>query len=429
MDIQQTQHSPAAKASGNSIPIKISKISRDPTQFTSTPTTTRSNWALMIRHPLHSAVGRARPDLCRVTDGIAASLRQFSVSARRSNPDENGDGDRKPTNRQRSAAAVNEIISMMEDNKSPSTKTFTTGSGARPEAGSYAPPARAQRPNIITLNNLRSGGLNRNSSGPGASGPRIIRGGFRGRGRGGGSSFNTGGAMRRGGGGGASANRDDRPRRSRPRAGGRGGSRRRREDKEGEEDDEWDLNEGMDPAVKAYLEEKEMGTTMTFNPTLTLESLTGWGPAVATSGTPFGQGEVVMRQARILGGGHAFHPQHLLLPDDIRAAYRDGTGVFVPPSEEAKQWTRQVLKDKPITAPPEVKTAILEDALLGKYDGPKYADPEDTTGTVRSYVKRDGTWNVHAERNIEAKVQTLLSRSQPAGAAGKGGAQEARPKA
>lgn len=169
-----------------------------------------------------------------------------------------------------------------------------------------------------------------------------------------------------------------------------------------------------------------MGTTMAFNPSLTLESLTGWGPAVATSGTPFGQGEIVMRQARILGGGQPFHPQYYMNPTDMRIGYRDGTGIFVPPSEEAKLWTKQVLKDKPIVAPPEVKTAILEDALLGKYDGPKYADPNDTTGTIRSYVKRDGTWNVQAERRIEEKVRTLLPGGRPAG---KAGGQEARPKA
>lgn len=165
---------------------------------------------------------------------------------------------------------------------------------------------------------------------------------------------------------------------------------------------------------------------MAFNPSLSLESLTGWGPGVATSGTPFGQGEIVMRQARILGGGQHFHPQFLMQPDDMHKGYRDGTGIFIPPSKEAKQWTKQVLKDRPIVAPPEVKTAILEDALLGKYDGPKYADPNDTTGTIQSYVKRDGTWNVQAERRIEEKVRSLLPGGRPAS---KADGQEARPKA
>ncbi|KAI0837504.1 hypothetical protein F5Y06DRAFT_67490 [Hypoxylon sp. FL0890] len=397
----------------------------------------------MIRHPLHSAAGRTRPDLCRVTDGIAASLRQFSVSAQRNNPDDDwGDGPRRPTGRQRTEAAVDEIISMMKKNVTPSQQTPATS----PEF-SMRPMGRAQRPNVITLDNLSRGGLNgnnprdirlsinRNGDGPnrGAFGPNIIRGGFRGRGRGGSfsPSFNGGGGMTRGrgggGGGGGRFNRDDRPRRgARGGAGGAGQRRRRRGNKDDKEGDMEEEDSVDTPRINAYLEEKETGMTMAFNPSLSLESLAGWGPAIATSTSPFGQGEVVLRQARILGGGQHFHPQHLMGPDDIRAGYRDGTGVFVPPSEEGKQWAKQVLKDKPITAPPEVQTAVLEDAILGKYNGPQYADPKDVLGTIRSYVKRDGTWNVQAERRIEEKVRALLSRGQPAGGAG---AKEARPKA
>ncbi|OTA64163.1 hypothetical protein K449DRAFT_381107 [Hypoxylon sp. EC38] len=396
----------------------------------------------MIRHPLHSAVGHTRPDLCRVTDGIAASLRKFSVSARRSNPDDKNDDPNKPNGRQRAAAAVDELIATVERTVSFSKQTLA------PKSGPSLPQTQAQRSNVINVKSLPRGGLNGtgfrrlNLSNTGgstdrsASGPNIIRGGFRGRGQGPttttSSSFGMRGPRPQGReGGGVSFNRDDRPRRARgSRAGGGSGGRRRRrygEDREdGKKRDEEEKSQGMEPRVKAYLDQKEMGTTMAFNPSLSLESLTGWGPAVATSGTPFGQGEIVMRQARILGGGQHFHPQYLMPPDDIRAGYRDGTGIFVPPSEEAKQWTKQVLKDKPIVAPPEVKTAILEDALLGKYDGPKYADPKDTVGTIRSYVKRDGTWNVQAERRIEEKVSTLLPASRPTGQAG---GQEARPKA
>ncbi|KAI1408956.1 hypothetical protein F5Y13DRAFT_97612 [Hypoxylon sp. FL1857] len=418
----------------------------------------------MIRHPLHSAVGRARPGLCRVTDGFAASLRQFSVSAQRCNPDDSrDDGPRKPTGRQRAAAAVDEIVAMEGRAASPSRHTFASSSGSRPEArSSSTPPAGAQGPKIITLTSLPRGGLNRNAfrkvdpinggggngngygdgSDRNASGPNIIRGGFRGRGGSSAPSYRIGGAVRRGrsggGGGGGNFNRDDRPRRS-ARAGGGGGGRgqgrgprgRRRDDKGGKDGkDDKDGGEEevpeIEPRIMEYLEAKETGTTMPFNPSLSLESLTGWGPAVATSGTPFGQGEIVMRQARILGGGQHFHPQHIMNSHETLIAYRDGNGAFIPPSNEAKQWAKQVLKDRPIVAPPEVKTAVLEDALLGKYDGPKYADPEDAVGTIRSYVKRDGTWNVRAERGIEEKVKTLLSGGQPAANAG---GKEARPKA
>ncbi|KAF3057166.1 hypothetical protein GL218_06268 [Daldinia childiae] len=417
----------------------------------------------MIRHPLNSAVSRTRPDLNRVTDGIAASLRQFSVSARRSAEDNDDDDSRRPSSRQRSIAAVNELIATVDSGISASRPTQNTAANA-------PPPARSQGPNIITLKNIPRGGFSGitrttpggpniirtdslpsrggfNSTGRtgpptgmpprfGANGgPNIIRGGFRGRG-GGGNSPSGGGSPRfgpsrrggpggGGGGGGGGGNRrpDDRPRR------GRGSRRRNDDDEKGGRQREGEQQEGEDseidnPAIRAYLEGKETGRTVAFNPSLSLASLAGWGPAVATSATPFGQGETVLRQARILGGGQAFHPQHLETPLSLHLAWRDGNGAFVPPSDEARLWRKQGLKDRPFEAPAEVKTAVLEDALLGRYgEGPKYADPEDTIGTLRSYVRRDGTWNAHAERGIEAKVRSLLGQSgQPAAKAGSGAA-------
>lgn len=166
------------------------------------------------------------------------------------------------------------------------------------------------------------------------------------------------------------------------------------------------------------MEQKETGATMAFNPSVTLASLAGWGPAVATSSTPFAQGETALRQARILGSGDNFHPTHLHNPHEMRLGWRDGTGVFIPPSEEGKLWAKQVLRDREVKAPAEIKTAVLEDALLGKYgEGPKYADPKDTLATVRNYARRDGTWNAAAERSIEAKVRRLLGSSAAAPAA------------
>ncbi|KAI0103579.1 hypothetical protein F4814DRAFT_431923 [Daldinia grandis] len=432
----------------------------------------------MIRHPLNSTVGRTRPDLKRVTDGIAASLRQFSVSARRSAEDDNSnnnDDDRsqRPSGRERSVAAVNELIATV-DGVIGSSRPVYNATAKTPSPS----PDRSQGPNIITSKNLPRGGFTgitrvpisngpniirsdnfqprggfNNIRGAGApsgmpprlgasNGPTIIRGGFRGRG-GGGSLPSRGGdprfgplrqgGPRGGGGGGGGGNRrpDDRPRR------GRGSRRRGDDDERGvkRRDAEQQADESRQittPSIKAYLEGKETGQTMAFNPSLSLASLAGWGPAVATSSTPFGQGETVLRQARILGGGQAFHPQYLEKPLSLHIAWREGNGAFVPPSDEARLWKKQVLKDRPFEAPAEVKTAVLEDALMGKYgEGPKYADPEDTIGTLRSYVRRDGTWNVHAERRIEDKVRGLLGQSVPpaAGASSSGGAANPEAKA
>ncbi|KAI6088124.1 hypothetical protein F4821DRAFT_258296 [Hypoxylon rubiginosum] len=411
----------------------------------------------MIRHPLQSAVGRTRPDLNRVADGIAASLRQFSISARRSASDDNdSQPPRPPTGPRllRNAAAVNEVLSILDDSSmrqpraQTQNQTPATSSTPRPitKRPSPNPPARAQGPNTITVNTQPRGGANRlgddltlnGRNNEITSAPQVIRGGFRGRGRGfrGGFGDNNFTPSDRSGGPPQSNNnfnRDDRPRRGRGRGaggargggarggrGGRGGNRRRRED--GDRDSRGRKGDGSGPLldaaphVKAYLEQRETGETLAFNPSLTLQSLAGYGPAVATAGTPFGQGETALRQARIMGGGDFFHPLHIKHPDEVRAAWRDGAGVFVPPSAEARQWTDAVLErmveksGKPFGAPEEVKQAVLEDALLGKYEGPKYAELNDTAATIRSYVKRDGTWNAQAERGIEAKVMSLLGQ-------------------
>ncbi|KAI4864977.1 hypothetical protein F4820DRAFT_311960 [Hypoxylon rubiginosum] len=423
----------------------------------------------MIRHPLQSAAGRSRPDLNRVADGIAASLRQFSISARRSaTADHNDDGSRpKSTGRQRSAAAVDEIISVLSG--SSPRQTRAASSVSRPVHNiplSNPPAARAQGPNTITVKSLpRDGGPNRLGGGGGIisstgwsneissspSSPNVIRGGFRGRGRGQGGNFgpSSRGPPSQGG----SSNRDDRPRRARGGGGGaggarggrggrggggrRGGRRRRDEGGDGEAKGSGAKENRLDshPKVKAHLEQQENGRTLAFNPPAPadlLRSLAGYGPAVATAGTPFGQGETALRQARVLGGGGGFHPQYTKHPDAVRAAWRDGTGVFVPPSDEARRWTDVVLErmleksgeGATFGAPAEVKTAVLEDALLGRYGeaGPGYAEAGDTVGTIRSYVRRDGTWNAQARRDIEAKVRSLLPQARGGGA----GAADAR---
>ncbi|KAI1392761.1 uncharacterized protein F4822DRAFT_392112 [Hypoxylon trugodes] len=384
----------------------------------------------MIRHPLHTAIGRTRPDITRLTDGIANSLRQFSISAHRSaGPDNNSNNDnpsRRPSSRERAAAAVDELIATIDNvaSSSPSRQTFATSSGARPTGngeslGSNAFTPRSQGPNVITVKSPR-GGLNFRRVAfpePGSDGraPNIIRGGFRGRGRG------------RGRGGGRGGRRDDRPRRGRRRDGEDGDRRFGGADNTPLIDDS--------PRVRAYLEERDTGSTLPYNPSLTLESLAGWGPAVGT-GNSYAQGETALRQARVLGGGQHFHPQHYVWPNTIREWYGKSTetGLFVPPSDDARLWTKQVLKDRPIEAPEEVKTAVLEDALLGKYDGPKYADPSDTIGTLKSYMKRHGTWRAQAERGIEEKVRSLLGQSAGGAAAatakaGGARAKEVRPKA
>ncbi|KAH9892987.1 hypothetical protein F4778DRAFT_303119 [Xylariomycetidae sp. FL2044] len=401
----------------------------------------------MIRHPLNSAFGRARPDLNRVSEGIAASLRHFSVAQKLSSPD--NDGPERPTGRQRAAAAVDELTSLNESSFSHRTAPNST---IQPSSHSTSPPmpnrgrgryvTGANRPSgdgrpdvmrsvpgapISQPNEGRAGPLGINA-GEGTDTPamsrpavNIIRGGFRPRGRGGVGRMARGGGGARGGRGGRGGARGrGRGRGGRSSRGGRGGRRGREDGEKSRRDVEAMRDSNYTPEhVKAYFQAKEEGSTHDFKPSITLDALAGFGPAVASS-TPFAHASTVVREARMLGGGNAFHPQLDISVAGARAGYRDGTGIFFP-TPESKAIVSELAKHEFKGPPQEARTAVLETALLGKYDGPRYADPSDPVGTVRSYVKRDGTWNARGERGIEEKVKSLLpggaAKAKPAGGA------------
>ncbi|KAL7620360.1 hypothetical protein AAE478_009355 [Parahypoxylon ruwenzoriense] len=459
----------------------------------------------MIRHPLHSAVGRPRPEL----NGIAASLRQFSTAQRLAAP-ENNDNDNdngnsnsngngnssgngngpRTSGRERSTAAFNELMSTIGSTPrqpQPLRPTLATRPGAAQDPNApqqYPPrparplgPGQSQGPNIITVNSLR-GGFTRfkkilgdnggypsrlsagnnipsrdgggprpgpggnfpNRAGPGGNFPS--RGGpgsnFPGRGGPGGSTglsldapnrMSRGGGFRggRGGRGGFGASRggrmggDDRPQRSRmsrkrrggdegDEEGGRGRGKKRGYGKDGEEKEEL---LGNDPKTLRRVEDEEYGVTLPFNPQeISLATLNGWGPAIPFAGCAFAQGNTALRQARILGGGRPFHDEGGPLDSqEVRTAYYNRTGLFVPPDSLVANYVTQRTLPKGIKSPPEVKTAVLEDVMLGKYVGPKYAEPDDVLATLENYAKRDSTWNPEAGRKIQDKVRSLLGLS------------------
>ncbi|KAI1496010.1 hypothetical protein F5X99DRAFT_425271 [Biscogniauxia marginata] len=381
----------------------------------------------MLRHPLSSAVGRtAGADISRVTDGITASLRNFSV-ARKLQQDNSNDGDNNDDyslplmGKQRAAAAFDELMSISD------MPTNSDSSSASPSSPAASPDT--DKPTQTPIRPAALASLTRGpriikvSSLPSRDGVRIIRGGFRGPGGAGPPAGGrrpsipgmTGDLYRQpqrfagrggGGGGGGGGGRGGRRGRGRRREGGDGDRRRGGRD-DGRQGDPEDVE---DPAVQAWREEKEMGALVPYNPSVSLSVLAGYGPAVATSTTPFAAAETATRQARILGGGDAYHEGHLLEPQDAQARFRDGEGVFFP-TPRARKLAR---RNSPSTLgwiglpPEETRTAVLEAALLGHYDGPRFAEPGDTAGAVRSYVRRDGTWNADASRRIEAKIMSLL---------------------
>ncbi|KAK8074859.1 hypothetical protein PG997_009522 [Apiospora hydei] len=212
--------------------------------------------------------------------------------------------------------------------------------------------------------------------------------------------------------------------------GGRGGRRRgddsddrpnRRNDRANKADEDsykrFAAKDSEDPDYDAWTEPLECGTVQSYNPSFDLiKDLAGYAPAIASSTTPLAQHATALTQTRILGGGRAYSPDDIPWPADAKKQYTEGHGVFFP-SEEVKKFVSRRAEMEFKAPPAETKSAILDAALLGKYEGPKFAQPGDHLGSVKSYVKREGTWNAEAERRIEAKIKSLLPAQQAAAAA------------
>ncbi|KAK8016341.1 hypothetical protein PG993_014530 [Apiospora rasikravindrae] len=393
----------------------------------------------MLRNPLQSAAARGgRPDLHRVADGIASSLRQFSIAQARCD-----DEPQRPTGRQRSAAVVKELFSMSQQDRAAQGGNQSSSNGT-----SSAPTSRGpEAPKVISVGSLRGGtggrfaGFRKPSdngsalppaSGAGGNGGNVIRGGLPGsfRGRGGAAGARGGFAGGRGGfvarGGGAGRGRGGAMTGGR----GRGGRRRgddsddrpsRRNDRANKADEDsykrFAAKDSEDPDYDAWTEPLECGTVQSYNPAFDLiKDLAGYAPAIASSTTPLAQHATALTQTRILGGGRASSPNDIPWPTDAKKQYTEGHGVFFP-SEEAKKFVSRRTEMEFKAPPAETKSAILDAALLGKYEGPKFAQPGDHLGSVKSYVKREGTWNAAAERRIEAKIKSLLPGQQAAAAA------------
>ncbi|TRX94177.1 hypothetical protein FHL15_004945 [Xylaria flabelliformis] len=359
----------------------------------------------MIRQPFSSALGRTRADLGRVTEGIAASLRAFSTAQQLAAGPQDGinssSSSPRPTKGQRAAAAFSDLVGMNNE-ISPrpppqQSNTVFRKLDLRSEAAPLVVPSASSpggSPNIIR------GGIRGGFRGRGGFGAAAGRGGRGGGGLGGGPARRGrgggGGRSARGGGGGG--------------RGGRGQSDREARDEENKRKNEWS------PEVVAMREAKERGSLQQFDPSISIADLVGWGPAVATANSSFARDETVLRQARILGGGQAFHPLHTQGSEDMWTQYNKGTGVFFP-TEEVKKWSAEAMGLEAFPpVPKETKDAVLQDALLGTYEGPQYAELGDTLGVVQNYVKRDASWNADAQRRIEAKIKSLLpgGRTGPA---------------
>lgn len=95
-----------------------------------------------------------------------------------------------------------------------------------------------------------------------------------------------------------------------------------RNDEDKKKDQDEAANSGLnslDKEVQAYVREQQVGgPERAYKPSVTLESLVGWGPAVATN-TRLGQADLAFRSVKVLGGGRgAGEEEQSFKIDDVK---------------------------------------------------------------------------------------------------------------
>ncbi|KAK2598336.1 hypothetical protein N8I77_011756 [Diaporthe amygdali] len=253
-------------------------------------------------------------------------LRPFSTTPRR----RDDDASKPPTRRERSVAAASALGAMSRPSQPSQRSQGPSSSSERKPAGARNPAnlphtatlgsrlganvismrslpkrdAGASRPLIRRVSHEQEGGQRPRSGPPGANivggrfkpgtnGPRFARPpGFQG-----GQGSGPGSRLRATLGGGG--------KRMPPKRAG-GFKKKKRSDEDKKKDKEASSSSGMkslDEEVQAYVREQQVGgPERAYKPSVTLESLVGWGPAVATN-TALGQADLAFRSVKVLGGG------------------------------------------------------------------------------------------------------------------------------
>ena len=391
----------------------------------------------MYKWHVNSAIGRGRPlanDLSRVADGIASSLRMFSVSVSkatdegwstsitRQHPNSNEGVDRSPsktknTRFERSAEAVDELTSIAPTQpsrgvdarslaaKPPGAFTITRldETGARhkfnPETG-----LRTFNPNFTRT---RGGGersltpLNSNSTYRGRSDRNLAQRGS-GSMRGGRGNGDRGGMKGRG--------------RGRGRRGGGGAGRQSMGD-DGEDEDE-EPEDMPDYTMEETQWQRHMEGGYAdgpYEPTTSLEGLLQSGAPVLSSS----QGLLSNVQFKLrTGTGTLSGFRHA---NEHRGQILRGTGVSAFGNIEDAKAAKAYLKDR--TSGKRKKRVELQKLTeddhatlsnvwaAGHYALPKTAELNDAIGQVTAYTRRNETYLPGDSRKFEEKLRSLLPAS------------------
>lgn len=186
--------------------------------------------------------------------------------------------------------------------------------------------------------------------------------------------------------------------------------------------------------------DRDHGQRTAYNPSLTAESLVGYGPAVAASNER-AQGETVLENLRVLAGGAPFTPKPWGMPrhaveqifysrEKMRffadvaekeqvaawAASEEGA-QFVEEMQARKEFKKRPVPDVTKLKGPEevVRETIVAEAIVGEHEKPVFAPAKDPIALARNWHLRDGTYTTKDVESFEAKLKTLVAAPKAQG--------------
>ncbi|KAM7192278.1 hypothetical protein V8F33_008416 [Rhypophila sp. PSN 637] len=384
----------------------------------------------MNRHTMQTAFGRVlRTAPTNLTKAQCPSTARTLSTTRSNRIDES----EKPSGREKSAQAAAKLgqlvrpppnfrrLNLGDSSDASATSAPRTGGSGPVDVralGANTTPAPGAK--ILNLRSLRAPGTTGRFAGAGArgGGAAASGGGPVGLGRfanreGGGAAPSRFGGSRPGGGGARGGRRP---------GGSRSGKRvfkpkpKEKKDRLNDKpvDREWSA------AEMEVLDRLDQGEYVRYNPQADLESLAGYGPAIATDNT-LGKVESALQAMRIMGGGRAFDndPASTVATRAFSKRYlHEKNPIFVNTVGE-KEWLEESMHTK-LKGPVEtVKEAVIETVIKGKYTAPEFKDLSDVTGLVANYQNREASYRTSHCQEFAEKLVSILPKAKAAAAAPK----------
>ncbi|KAI1004231.1 hypothetical protein K3495_g3979 [Podosphaera aphanis] len=358
--------------------------------------------------------GRTRMgDLTKVVDGIAASLRNFSISAERS-------ADEQPSRKTRSANAFAELASTVPRPARAATASSPVTKPSSPTARQIVVRRSPGGPQSASRSLSTPRKPNAARGPPGLSGlqrNRALGSGMRG-----GFNLSTRGGARRGAPGGN---------RGGARGGARGGRSRgtRARDlfsgprKPRKKPWEEELEEPYTEEETNYLDLRDGGFTTPYIPNTSVQNLARHRPPVISSSSGFT--DLIRYKLAVttdnVSPQYRFASQHLMRVD------RGYGTIFEDPEQRATiqeykdnlDYERAVAKGIPYVReelgnlPEKTRNDIMSQWVAGHYEAPQETTPGNPTSYIRNYAKRNETWLARDAQKFEAKVASFMPRNPP----------------